>query len=146
MAVYEYECANTVNASLGSDFALGPAGWQPKSPPGTPCPLWSTEPALYVHSSRGSGPRAADMLPLEVWWKPGDHYTVASAAGVADAASSGYEKLSPILGYVYPEPGSPNASSRWGLPSISKDDPTYTNQDYWQGRIWGPMVQLTMWG
>ena len=126
VAIYEYECPNTANASMGSDFVLGPAGWKPQSP-ASPCPLWSTEPALYVAATRGSGPGAADMLPLEVWWKPGDHYAVASAAGVADATSSGYKRLD-LLGYVHPDPGSANASSRWGLPSISKDDETYTDQ------------------
>ena len=60
-------------------------------------------------------------------------------------AANGYKRLH-TLGYVYPAPGSPNASSRWGLPSISKDDPSYSDQDYWHGRIWGPMVQLVMWG
>jgi hypothetical protein len=37
-------------------------------------------------------------------------------------------------------------SNRYGLPSISRDDKSYNDQDYWTGRIWAPMVQLVYWG
>jgi len=141
--IYEYVCP-ALNASLGADFALGPAGWKPSTSP-SPCPLWSAKPALYAQSSRGTGAGAADMVELTVWWREGDHYSVSSCAGALDAAKNGYKRLS-TLGFVHPPPGTANASSRWGLPSISKDDSTYSDQDYWHGRIWAPMVQLTMWG
>lgn len=101
-------------------------------------------PALYVYTSR-VGPSAADLVELEVWYRPGDHYLVASDAGKRDAAASGYRKVE-TLGFVYPPPGTVNATSHFGLPSISKDDQNYVAQDYWRGRIWGPMVQLTYWG
>ena len=39
-----------------------------------------------------------------------------------------------------------NATSRYGLPSIAKDDRNYMLQDYWRGRIWTPMLQLVAWG
>jgi hypothetical protein len=35
-----------------------------------------------------------------------------------------------------------NAAEFWGewmLPSIARNDPAYPEQDYWRGRIWGPM-------
>lgn len=54
--------------------------------------------------------------------------------------------LTSVCRYVLPPPGSESLSSRFGLPSISKDDPAYSDQDYWHGRIWGPMVQLVYWG
>ena len=34
----------------------------------------------------------------------------------------------------------------WILPSISRDDPAFTDQDYWRGRIWGPMNFLVYLG
>lgn len=143
LPIYEYVCP-ALNASVGPDFVLGPDNWKPRASP-APCPLWSTEPALYVRSSRGTGVGASDMVELATWWKPGDHYTVSSAAGVLDASANGYKRLN-TLGFVFAPPGTVNASSRWGLPSISKDSPAYSDQDYWHGRIWAPMVQLTMWG
>jgi putative isomerase len=30
----------------------------------------------------------------------------------------------------------------WLLPSITRDDPAFASQDYWRGRIWGPMNWL----
>ncbi len=35
---------------------------------------------------------------------------------------------------------------RWVLPSIARDDPAYPDQDYWRGRIWGPMNFLVYLG
>lgn len=34
----------------------------------------------------------------------------------------------------------------WILPSISRNDPGYPDQDYWRGRIWGPMNFLVYLG
>lgn len=34
----------------------------------------------------------------------------------------------------------------WMMPSISKNDPAYNDQDYWRGRIWGPMNFLVYLG
>jgi hypothetical protein len=34
----------------------------------------------------------------------------------------------------------------WILPSISRTDPAYSDQDYWRGRIWGPMNFLVYLG
>jgi glycogen debranching enzyme len=37
----------------------------------------------------------------------------------------------------------------WGervLPSIARDDPAFAEQDYWRGRIWGPMNYLVWLG
>lgn len=35
---------------------------------------------------------------------------------------------------------------RWKLPSISRDDPAYVEQNYWRGRIWGPLNLLVYLG
>ena len=80
-----------------------------------------------------------------MWYKPGDHYVVGNEDGIKDAQAKGYKRLL-SLGFVWPPPASINASSRYGLPSLSKDDEYYISQDYWRGRIWTPMLQLVFWG
>jgi hypothetical protein len=147
--LFDYVCSNsTAGAAAGDalDHAMGPAGWKPSY--GGPCTLvpgHGDAPSLYVYTAPTAG-AARNLVSLEMWYKPGDHYMVASSAGKADAKANGYAKMA-TLGYVWPEPSSADASySRYGLPSISRDDPTYKDQDYWHGRIWAPMVQLTYWG
>ena len=42
-----------------------------------------------------------------------------------------------------------NPQEFWGeyvIPSIARDDPAYKDQDYWRGRIWGPMNYLVFLG
>jgi neutral trehalase len=34
----------------------------------------------------------------------------------------------------------------WVVPSIARDDPAFRDQDYWRGRIWGPMNYLVYLG
>jgi neutral trehalase len=34
----------------------------------------------------------------------------------------------------------------WVIPSIARDDPAFKDQDYWRGRIWGPMNYLVYLG
>ena len=35
---------------------------------------------------------------------------------------------------------------QWIIPSIERDDPAFKDQDYWRGRIWGPMNYLVYLG
>ena len=35
---------------------------------------------------------------------------------------------------------------KWVIPSIARDDPAFKDQDYWRGRIWGPMNYLVYLG
>ncbi len=37
-------------------------------------------------------------------------------------------------------------NTQWMMPSISKKDPAYKDQEYWRGRIWGPMNFLVYMG
>jgi putative isomerase len=34
----------------------------------------------------------------------------------------------------------------WIIPSIARDDPAFKDQEYWRGRIWGPMNYLVYLG
>jgi hypothetical protein len=159
--LFEYRCASP-RPGAAPDWTLGPADWKPTH--GGPCTRaaawahpqnydddeeeeWKEEeahPALYVLPVR-VGPAAASLVELQMWYKEGDHYVIASPAGHADALSRGYTQVA-SLGYVWPAPGTSNATSRYGCPSISKDDHNYVLQDYWRGRIWTPMLQLVAWG
>jgi len=84
------------------------------------------------------------LIELQLWFNDErkDHQAVASEAGRNEVKNSGY-KLVHSLGWVYPPPGV--GPCRYGLPSVSKDDPEYHNQNYWQGRIWPPMIQIVYW-
>ena len=119
----------------GTDLTLGPADWKPShghcaraSSNGTTSDFPSAA-AMYVLQSR-TGPSAADLVELVQMYSAAnqDHYLVASEAGKADAASSGYQQVA-SLGFVWPPPGTENATSRYGLPSISKDDVNYIDQN-----------------
>lgn len=149
--LFVYEC---LSGSNYTDLTFGPADWKPAS--GGPCKLaehpravdFPSPVSMYVFGSR-RGPSAADLVELEQWWKGdntfSDHYSVATAEGKADAAAAGYKKVA-TLGFVWPAPGTANATSRYGLPSISKDDVNYIDQNYWHGRAWSPMIQIVYWG
>jgi glycogen debranching enzyme len=42
-----------------------------------------------------------------------------------------------------------NPKEFWGervIPSIARNDPAFADQDYWRGRIWGPMNYLVWLG
>ena len=152
--LFVWECLSGGNYT---DLTFGAADWKPAAGAGGPCKLaehpraadFPSPVAMYVFGGR-SGPSAADLVELEQWWMGdaagfSDHYTVATAEGKADAAASGYKKVA-SLGWVWPAPGTANATSRYGLPSISKDDISYIDQDYWHGRTWSPMIQIVYWG
>ena len=34
----------------------------------------------------------------------------------------------------------------WVIPAIARDDPAFQDQNYWRGRIWGPMNYLVYLG
>ena len=132
VAIFEYACG-----ADGADSALAPARWAPAAGSGAPCSLVggaNATPALYTYASR-TGPAAADLVELELWHNGSDHYAVGSAAGKADAAAAGYARVA-SLGFMWPAPGTANATSLYGLPAISKDDASYIEQNYWRGRIW----------
>eukprot|EP00039_Didymoeca_costata_P032943 m.40010 g.40010 ORF g.40010 m.40010 type:complete len:1184 (+) comp9617_c0_seq4:174-3725(+) len=140
--LYEYNC--TVPKGAPENIALSYNNWKP--PYGGPCNRISNSPQMWIYPSQSVLGRVGDNLwELELWYKPGDFYAVSSPAGKLEALNQSYSKIA-SLGYVWPAPGSANATSRYGLPSVSRDDETYNDQDYWRGRIWTPMIQIVYWG
>lgn len=139
-ALYVFKCPGAGNST---DSVLAPAAWLPAS--GTPCPRADPggDPEMWSLSRRSS----PELIELELWWSESkaDHWVIGSDASKAEAAASGYSKTH-SLGFVWPPPGTANATSRYPLPAISKDDPTYIQQNYWRGRIWSPMLQIVYWG
>ena len=68
-----------------SDLTMNVRGWQPqqrqRQGPTVTCGVMDGGAvAMYVLKTR-TGPSAADLIPLELWYKPGDHYLVASSEG-----------------------------------------------------------------
>ena len=142
--LYRYDCG--IGLDNGSDTTLAPASWSGRATLSSPatCIRNSSVGPVWVLPKR-VGPAAASLVELAMWHKAGDHYVVGSADGVTDAEANNYTKVL-SLGFVWPPPGSKNASSRYGLPSLTKDDVDYISQDYWRGRVWAPMIQLVYWG
>ena len=110
VALYDYACGTN-----GTDLTMGPKDWKPAQ--GGPCALaqkkdshtkdFPAGASMYVYKARGTGPSAADLVSLDLYYKTtrfgGDHYLVASDAGKADATTNGYSKVS-TLGFVWPAP------------------------------------------
>jgi hypothetical protein len=148
VALFDWNCTASSNGSV-LDLTLAPQDWNPPTDEG-PCMLVgnasSRKPSLFTYQTR-SGSSAAYLVELVLFYSKAarDHYVVASDSGKAEATSLGYEKVA-SLGFVWPPPGTANATSRYGLPSVSKDDLAYTDQNYWRGRIWSPMIQIVYWG
>ena len=138
--LYVFRCGSSPNST---DLTFGPAEWRPSAAEGGPCRRVAVTngdfavpaEAMWVH--RGPG---ANLVPLVMYYTPGDHLATATAEGAAEAAAAGYRKLG-TLGYVWPT----GYTSRYGLPSISRDDRDYIDQNYWHGRLWAPMIQLVYW-
>jgi len=158
---------NCTGANGSTTSALGPAGWAAPPEQGGPCVLAHGGEHGAQQSAQQSDlngdrhdnlhgaaaemylaakPRVGDELELQWWYHPTQraHYFVASDAGVRDAAALGFRQEHG-LGWVRPPPGHVNATSRYGLPAISRDDLTYIEQDYWRGRTWTPMIQIVYW-
>ncbi|MCZ0936623.1 MAG: trehalase family glycosidase [Gemmatimonadetes bacterium] len=89
--------------------------------------LWSETAGLYLDElPAGHSPRvaASNFLPL--------------IAGVPSA-----RRARRMVG-VLRDPA--RFGGEWGLPTISRDDPAFDDQQYWRGSIWPPMNYLVLQG
>lgn len=92
--------------------------------------LWDENSGFYLNRRADSGAFSHRLAPTSFY------PLLAKAPAQAQA-----ERM--ILEHFY------NPAEFWGtwiLPTISRNDPAYSDQDYWRGRIWGPMNFLVYLG
>jgi len=88
--------------------------------------LWHEETGIFLNRRTDSGEPSQRLSPTSFY------ALLARAATPAQA-----ERM--ITEHFY------NPREFWGqwiMPSIARNDPAYPDQDYWRGRIWGPMNLL----
>ncbi|MGC8552620.1 MAG: MGH1-like glycoside hydrolase domain-containing protein [Phycisphaerae bacterium] len=95
--------------------------------------LWSHKLGMYCNRywSRGKGHHL-----LSRQWSPTNFYPM--IAKVPDAGRAD-RMLAVLLNKKY-------FWGKWVLPTISRNNPAYTHQEYWQGDIWGPTNYLAFQG
>lgn len=92
--------------------------------------LWDEETGFFLNRRTDTGEFSHRLSPTNFY---------ALLAGAATQAQA--ERM--IADHFY------NPGEFWGdwiMPSISRNDPAYSDQDYWRGRIWGPMNLLVYLG
>ncbi len=92
--------------------------------------LWNEERGIYLNRRVDTGPFSSRIAPTSFY------PMLAKAPTQAQA-----ERM--VQEHFY------NPDEFWGewiIPSIARSDPAYADQEYWRGRIWGPMNLLVYLG
>jgi putative isomerase len=92
--------------------------------------LWSPEVGIFLNKDLHTGEFNTRLSPT-------NFYPMLARAATPQQAQTMIEKH--LL----------NAKEFWGawiIPSIERDDPAFHDQNYWRGRIWGPMNYLVYLG
>lgn len=92
--------------------------------------LWSDEAGIFLNKDLHTG-------KLNTRLSPTNFYPLLAKAATPEQAKTMVEK------YLM------NSDEFWGewvLPSIARNDPAFKDQNYWRGRIWGPMNYLVYLG
>ena len=92
--------------------------------------LWSTDVGIFLNKDLRSGQFSQRLSPT-------NFYPMLAQAATPEQA----EKM--VSRHLT------NPREFWGdwvIPSIARDDPAYEDQNYWRGRIWGPMNYLVYLG
>jgi len=92
--------------------------------------LWSPEAGMFLNKDLHSGQFSPRLSPT-------NFYPLLAKAATPEQAQLMISKH--LL----------NPKEFWGdhvIPSISRDDPAFRDQNYWRGRIWGPMNYLVYLG
>lgn len=92
--------------------------------------LWSEEHGIFLNKDLHTGQLITRLSPT-------NFYPMMAQAASAAQAQTMIEKhlLNPQEFW-----------GEWVIPSISRDDPAFKDQNYWRGRIWGPMNYLVYLG
>ncbi len=88
--------------------------------------LWNPETGIYENRDAVTGRFSHRISPTNL-------YSLYSSRVTAERKRSMAEKY-----LLNPE----ELGGEYMLPSISRSDPAYPDQDYWRGRIWAPMNYL----
>jgi hypothetical protein len=92
--------------------------------------LWSTQDGIFLNQDLGTGKFSLRLSPT-------NFYPLLAEAATRAQATLMIQKH--LL----------NPDEFWGqyvMPSIARNDPAFTEQNYWRGRIWGPMNYLVYLG
>ena len=92
--------------------------------------LWSAQDGIFLNRDLSTGKFSLRLSPTNFY------PLLAKAATPAEAALMIQKHLL-------------NPDEFWGqyvMPSIARNDPAFTDQNYWRGRIWGPMNYLVYLG
>ena len=92
--------------------------------------LWSEEHGIFLNKDLHTGQLSTRLSPT-------NFYPMMARAASAAQAQTMVEKhlLNPQEFW-----------GEWVIPSIARDDPAFKDQNYWRGRIWGPMNYLVYLG
>ncbi|MFZ0745269.1 MAG: trehalase family glycosidase [Terracidiphilus sp.] len=92
--------------------------------------LWNADSGIFLNKDLHTGQFVTRLSPT-------NFYPMLAHAATADQARIMIEKH--LL--------NPNEFwGEWVIPSIARDDPAFHDQNYWRGRIWGPMNYLVYLG
>jgi len=92
--------------------------------------LWDEESGIFVNRRTDTGDFSHRLAPTSFY------------ALLAKAATQAQAERMIVEHFYNPE----EFWGEWVLPSIARNDPAYPDQDYWRGRIWGPMNFLVYLG
>jgi hypothetical protein len=92
--------------------------------------LWSEEKGIFLNKRTDTGQFSTRLCPTLFY------------AMLAKAPTQAQAERMIKEHFMNPE----EFAGEWILPSISRNDPAFNDQDYWRGRIWGPMNFLVYLG
>jgi neutral trehalase len=92
--------------------------------------LWSAEKGIFLNKDLHTGQFSMRLSPT-------NFYPLLAHAATQEQAKEMVEKHLMNRQEFWGE---------WVIPSIARDDPNFHDQNYWRGRIWGPMNYLVYLG
>jgi len=92
--------------------------------------MWDEKAGMFLNVDLHKGEKSLRIAPT-------NFYPLLAHAATADQAQTMLEKhlLNPKEFW-----------GEWVIPAIARDDPAFDDQEYWRGRIWGPMNYLVYLG
>jgi neutral trehalase len=92
--------------------------------------LWDDHAGIFLNKDLHTGQSSARLSPT-------NFYPMLAHAATAEQARTMVENHLLNINEFWGE---------WVIPSIARNDPAFHDQEYWRGRIWGPMNYLVYLG